>query len=179
MQGYFGGWTDLLMQRFIEIWSSMPVLYILLTSAAILPPGFFILLGIMCSFPGSVSWRRQGRIPARPQFRICHAARALGVGNGTFMYRHCCRTRWCDAHLPALILSGSITTLTSSTFSASACLRSPSLGEMSRRASPTCRRPGWADRLLRHVDHAVAFDLRRRGDARRPSTEKDVRVSAT
>jgi len=38
VQGYFGGWTDLLMQRFIEIWSSMPVLYILLIIAAILPP---------------------------------------------------------------------------------------------------------------------------------------------
>lgn len=50
IQGYFGGWTDLLLQRFIEIWSSMPVLYILLIIAAILPPGFFVLLGIMLLF---------------------------------------------------------------------------------------------------------------------------------
>jgi hypothetical protein len=66
IQGYFGGWTDLLIQRFIEIWSSMPVLYILLIIAAILPPGFFVLLGIMLLF----SWvalrrRRACRIPAR------------------------------------------------------------------------------------------------------------------
>ncbi len=50
IQGYFGGWTDLFFQRFIEIWSSMPVLYILLIIAAILPPGFFVLLGIMLLF---------------------------------------------------------------------------------------------------------------------------------
>jgi microcin C transport system permease protein len=46
IQGFFGGWIDLGFQRFIEIWSSMPVLYILLIIAAILPPGFWVLLGI-------------------------------------------------------------------------------------------------------------------------------------
>jgi microcin C transport system permease protein len=50
VQGYFGGWTDLLFQRFIEIWSAIPVLYLLLIVAAILPPGFFILLGLMLLF---------------------------------------------------------------------------------------------------------------------------------
>src|SRR6185312_8788367 len=50
IQGYFGGWTDLLFQRFIEIWSAIPVLYLLLIISAILPPGFFILLGIMLLF---------------------------------------------------------------------------------------------------------------------------------
>ncbi len=54
VQGYFGGWTDLIFQRFIEIWSSIPVLYLILIIAAVLPPGFFILLGIMLLFPG---WR--------------------------------------------------------------------------------------------------------------------------
>src|SRR5690606_7759467 len=50
VQGYFGGWTDLLFQRFIEVWSSIPVLYLILIIAAVLPPGFFILLGIMLLF---------------------------------------------------------------------------------------------------------------------------------
>src|SRR5690606_2204822 len=50
VQGYFGGWTDLLFQRFIEIWSSIPVLYLILIIAAVLPPGFWILLGIMLLF---------------------------------------------------------------------------------------------------------------------------------
>lgn len=50
MQGYFGGWLDLLAQRFIEIWSSVPTLYLLLIMASILPPGFWILLCIMLLF---------------------------------------------------------------------------------------------------------------------------------
>src|SRR5690606_32922782 len=50
VQGYFGGRMDLLMQRFIEIWSSMPVLYILMILAAVLPPGFFVLLFILLLF---------------------------------------------------------------------------------------------------------------------------------
>ena len=50
IQGYFGGWTDLLFQRFIEIWSALPLLYLLMIVAAILPPGFFILLGLMLLF---------------------------------------------------------------------------------------------------------------------------------
>lgn len=89
VQGYFGGWTDLLMQRFIEIWSSMPVLYILLIIAAILPPGFFILLGIMLLFSwvGFVGVVRAEFLRAR-NFEYVNAARALGVGNGTIMYRH-------------------------------------------------------------------------------------------
>jgi microcin C transport system permease protein len=71
VQGYFGGWTDLILQRFIEIWSSMPVLYILLIIAAILPPGFFVLLGIMLMFSwvgfvGSCAPSSSGA-----QFRIC------------------------------------------------------------------------------------------------------------
>jgi microcin C transport system permease protein len=53
VQGYFGGWTDLLFQRFIEIWSSIPTLYLLII-AAFLTPGFWMLLGIMLLF----SWVR-------------------------------------------------------------------------------------------------------------------------
>ncbi|MBV8923404.1 ABC transporter permease, partial [Bradyrhizobium sp.] len=47
VQGYFGGWTDLIFQRVIEIWNSIPELYLLLIISAVLPPGFFILLGIL------------------------------------------------------------------------------------------------------------------------------------
>ena len=89
VQGYFGGWTDLLLQRFIEIWSSMPVLYILLIIAAILPPGFFVLLGIMLLFSwvGFVGIVRAEFLRAR-NFEYVRAARALGVGNWTIMFRH-------------------------------------------------------------------------------------------
>ena len=47
VQGYFGGWVDLGLQRFIEIWTSVPSLYLLIIIAAVIEPGFFILLGIL------------------------------------------------------------------------------------------------------------------------------------
>ncbi len=133
IQGYFGGWTDLLMQRFIEIWSSMPVLYILLIIAAILPPGFFVLLGIMLlfswvSFVGIV---RAEFLRAR-NFEYVNAARALGVGNWTIMYRHLLPNAMVATltFLP-FILSGSITTLTSLDFLGFGMPPgSPSLGEL-------------------------------------------------
>ncbi|MEQ6431626.1 ABC transporter permease, partial [Salmonella enterica subsp. enterica serovar Enteritidis] len=50
VQGYFGGWTDLIFQRLIEIWTAIPSLYLLLIISAVLPPGFFILLGILLLF---------------------------------------------------------------------------------------------------------------------------------
>ncbi|WP_275787216.1 ABC transporter permease [Pararhizobium gei] len=118
VQGYFGGWTDLIMQRFIEIWSSMPVLYILLIIAAILPPGFFVLLGIMLLFSwvGFVGIVRAEFLRAR-NFEYVRAARALGVGNGTIMFRHLLPNAMVATltFLP-FILSGSITTLTSLDF---------------------------------------------------------------
>src|SRR5690242_13935799 len=50
VQGYFGGWTDLLFQRFIEIWTSIPSLYLLLIISSVLVPGFFVLFGILLLF---------------------------------------------------------------------------------------------------------------------------------
>lgn len=133
VQGYFGGWTDLLMQRFIEIWSSMPVLYILLIIAAILPPGFFVLLGIMLLFSwvGFVGVVRAEFLRAR-NFEYVRAARALGVGNWTIMYRHLLPNAMVATltFLP-FILSGSIATLTSLDFlGVGMPPGSPSLGEM-------------------------------------------------
>ncbi len=133
IQGYFGGWTDLLLQRFIEIWSSMPVLYILLIIAAILPPGFFVLLGIMLLFSwvGFVGVVRAEFLRAR-NFEYVRAARALGVGNKTIMWRHLLPNAMVATltFLP-FILSGSITTLTSLDFLGFGMPPgSPSLGEM-------------------------------------------------
>ena len=133
IQGYFGGWTDLLMQRFIEIWSSLPVLYILLIIAAVLPPGFFILLGVMLlfswvSFVGIV---RAEFLRAR-NFEYVRAARALGVNNRTIMYRHLLPNAMvATLTFVPFILSGSITTLTSLDFLGFGMPPgSPSLGEM-------------------------------------------------
>ncbi|KQT85637.1 peptide ABC transporter permease [Aurantimonas sp. Leaf443] len=133
VQGYFGGWTDLLFQRFIEIWSSIPVLYLLLIIAAILPPGFFVLLGIMLlfswvSFVGVV---RAEFLRAR-NFEYVNAARALGVRDLTIMWRHLLPNAMVATltFLP-FILNGSITTLTSLDFLGFGLPPgSPSLGEL-------------------------------------------------
>jgi microcin C transport system permease protein len=133
VQGYFGGWVDLLMQRFIEIWSSVPVLYLLLIIAAVLPPGFWILLGIMLlfswvSFVGIV---RAEFLRAR-NFEYVNAARALGVPNGTIMFRHLLPNAMVATltFLP-FILNGSISTLTSLDFLGFGLPPgSPSLGEL-------------------------------------------------
>ena len=118
IQGYFGGWLDLLFQRFIEIWSSLPVLYILLIIAAILPPGFWILLGIMLLFSwvGFVGVVRAEFLRAR-NFEYVNAARALGVGNRTIIFKHLLPNAMVATltFLP-FILNGSITTLTSLDF---------------------------------------------------------------
>ncbi len=118
VQGYFGGWTDLIFQRFIEIWSSIPVLYLLLIIAAVLPPGFFILLGIMLLFSwvGFVGVVRAEFLRAR-NFEYVNAARALGVPNRTIMFRHLLPNAMVATltFLP-FILNGSITTLTSLDF---------------------------------------------------------------
>ena len=118
VQGYFGGWTDLIFQRVIEIWSSIPVLYLILIIAAILPPGFFILLGIMLLFSwvAFVGVVRAEFLRAR-NFEYVNAARALGVGNATIMFRHLLPNAMVATltFLP-FILNGSITTLTSLDF---------------------------------------------------------------
>ncbi|MUZ73018.1 ABC transporter permease subunit [Agrobacterium vitis] len=133
VQGYFGGKTDLLMQRFIEIWSSIPLLYILLIIASLLPPGFFILLGIMLLFTWVhfVGIVRAEFLRAR-NFEYVNAARALGVGNWTIMRRHLLPNAMVATltFLP-FILSGSITTLTSLDFLGLGMPPgSPSLGEL-------------------------------------------------
>ncbi|PZO79719.1 MAG: peptide ABC transporter permease [Mesorhizobium amorphae] len=118
VQGYFGGWTDIIFQRFIEIWTAIPLLYLLMIVAAILPPGFFILLFLMLLFSwvGFVGVVRAEFLRAR-NFEYVNAARALGVPNRTIMWRHLLPNAMVATltFLP-FILNGSITTLTSLDF---------------------------------------------------------------
>ena len=118
VQGYFGGMVDLLFQRFIEIWTAIPLLYLLLIVAAVLPPGFFILLGLMLLFSwvAFVGVVRAEFLRAR-NFEYVNAARALGVSNRTIMFRHLLPNAMVATltFLP-FILNGSITTLTSLDF---------------------------------------------------------------
>jgi microcin C transport system permease protein len=133
IQGYFGGWTDLIFQRFIEIWSSIPLLYLLLIVSRILPPGFWMLLAIMIvfswvSFVGVV---RAEFLRAR-NFEYVSAARALGVPDRTIMIRHLLPNAMVATltFLP-FILNGSISTLTALDFLGYGLPPgSPSLGEL-------------------------------------------------
>ncbi|EKF44321.1 binding-protein-dependent transport system inner membrane protein [Nitratireductor indicus C115] len=144
IQGYFGGWTDLLFQRFIEIWSSVPVLYLILIIAAVLPPGFFILLGIMLLFSwvAFVGVVRAEFLRAR-NFEYVSAARALGVSNRTIIFRHLLPNAMVATltFLP-FILNGSITTLTSLDFLGFGLPPgSPSLGELLRQGQRNLNAP--------------------------------------
>ncbi|MEM7642586.1 MAG: ABC transporter permease [Pseudomonadota bacterium] len=89
VQGFFGGWTDLILQRVIEIWGSTPSLYIIIIVAAIIPMSFWVLVGLMTLFGWTalVGVVRAEFLRAR-NFEYVRAARALGVGDGTIMFRH-------------------------------------------------------------------------------------------
>ena len=133
VQGYFGGWVDLLFQRFIEIWTAIPALYLLIIISAIITPSFFMLLGILLLF----SWVSlvgvvPRRIPARPQPRIRARRARLGAVQRSIMFRHLLPNAMVATltFLP-FILNGSIATLTSLDFLGFGLPPgSPSLGEM-------------------------------------------------
>src|SRR5690606_17178413 len=118
VQGYFGGWTDLTLQRLIEIWSAVPLLYLLLIVSRILPPGFWMLLLIMMVFSwvNFVGVVRAEFLRAR-NFEYVAAARALGVPDRTIMWRHLLPNAMVATltFLP-FILNGSISTLTALDF---------------------------------------------------------------
>lgn len=133
VQGYFGGMTDLLFQRFIEIWSGLPMLYLLIILASIVEPNFWWLLGIMLLFAwmGLVGVVRAEFLRTR-NFDYVLAARALGVGNFTIMARHILPNAMIATitFLP-FILNGAITTLTALDFLGFGLPPgSPSLGEL-------------------------------------------------
>lgn len=133
VQGYFGGWIDLSFQRFLEVWSSLPTLYLLIILASLVQPGFWILLGIMLLFSWTalVGYVRAEFLRGR-NFDYVRAARALGMLDGRIMMRHILPNAMTAAltYLP-FILAGSVTTLTSLDFLGYGLPPgSPSLGEL-------------------------------------------------
>jgi microcin C transport system permease protein len=118
VQGYFGGWVDLFFQRFIEVWSGLPVLYLLIILASLVEPNFWWLLGLMLLFSwmSLVSVVRAEFLRAR-NFDYVRAARALGVSNSVIMVRHVLPNAMVATltFLP-FVLNNSITTLTSLDF---------------------------------------------------------------
>jgi microcin C transport system permease protein len=144
VQGYFGGWTDLLFQRFIEIWTSVPQLYLLIIIASIIEPTFWILLGILLLFSwvALVGVVRAEFLRAR-NFEYVNAARAMGLSNGRIMFRHLLPNAMvATLTFMPFILNASITTLTSLDFLGFGLPPgSPSLGELLQQGKSNLQAP--------------------------------------
>lgn len=133
IQGYYGGWVDLIGQRIIEIWSGLPTLYMLIIMASIVQPNFWWLLGIMLFF----SWHDLTGL-VRAEFlrsrnlEYVRAARALGQTDVRIMFQHILPNAMVSTltYVP-FIFAGSLTTLTSLDFLGFGLpVGSPSLGEL-------------------------------------------------
>src|SRR5260370_13879568 len=133
VQGYFGGKTDLLFQRFIEVWSGMPQLYLLIILATLVQPSFWSLLGLLLLF----SWMElvgvvRAEVLRARNFDYVRAARALGLSDRRILSRHVLPNAMVATvtFLP-FIISSSVTVLTALDFLGFGLpAGSPSLGEM-------------------------------------------------
>jgi microcin C transport system permease protein len=153
IQGYFGGWIDLVFQRVIEVLQSLPILYLLIILASFVQPGFFSLLGVLLL----VTWMTLVHV-VRAEFlrarnlEYVRAARALGLGNRAIMFRHILPNAMVATltFLP-FILSTSITLLTRARLPrASACRAgSPRSASCSTRPRTTSTRRGSASPVSR------------------------------
>jgi microcin C transport system permease protein len=133
IQGYFGGLTDLIGQRLIEIWGGMPALFLLIILASIITPNFWWLLGLLLLFSWTslVGVVRAEFLRGR-NFDYVKAARALGLSNRRIMFRHVLPNAMVATvtFLP-FITAGSVVTLTSLDFLGFGLpVGSPSLGEL-------------------------------------------------
>lgn len=144
VQGYFGGLTDLLGQRLVEIWEGLPILFVLIILASVVEPNVFWLLGILALF----SWMalvgvvRAEFLRAR-NFEFVRAAQSLGVSNLTIMRRHVLPNATVAAltYLP-FILTGAITVLTFLDFLGFGLpYDSPSLGRLLSAAKANLQAP--------------------------------------
>jgi microcin C transport system permease protein len=176
IQGFYGGLVDLLFQRFIEIWSGMPQLYLLIILGSILSPGFWVLLLFLLLF----SWMQLTGVVRAEFLRgrnldYVRAARALGVRDAALMWRHILPNAMVATltFLP-FTLSGSVTILASLDFIGFGLPPgSPSLGELVSQGKNNLQAPwlgitafvvlGGVLTLLIFVGEAVrdAFDPRK------------------
>jgi microcin C transport system permease protein len=144
VQGYFGGKVDLFFQRFIEIWTSMPLLFLLIILSAVITPSFLVLLGILMLFKWTVlvGVVRAEFLRAR-NFEYVNAARALGLSDRQIMVRHMLPNAMVATltYLP-FVLNASITTLTSLDFLGFGLPPgSPSLGELLQQGKANLQAP--------------------------------------
>ena len=144
IQGYYGGKIDLWGQRFIEVWSGMPTLFLIILLSSVVQPGFWWLLAITVLFGWMtlVGVVRAEFLRTR-NYDYVRAAQALGVSDRQIILRHMLPNAMVATltFLP-FILCSSITTLTSLDFLGFGLpLGSPSLGELLLQGKTTCRRP--------------------------------------
>jgi microcin C transport system permease protein len=176
VQGFYGGLTDLLFQRFIEVWSGMPQLYLLIILGSIITPGFWVLLVFLLLF----SWMNLTGVVRAEFLRgrnldYVRAAKALGVSNAMIMFRHILPNAMVATltFLP-FTLSGSVTVLAGLDFLGFGLPPgSPSLGELVSQGKNNLQAPwlgitaffvlGGILTLLIFIGEAVrdAFDPRR------------------
>jgi hypothetical protein len=181
LQGFFGGWLDLVFQRFIEIWVSTPSLYIIIIMFAILGRSFWLLVFLTALFgwPALVGVVRAEFLRAR-NFEYVRAARALGVSNGTIMFRHMLPNAMvATLTLLPFIITGTIGTLASARLPG---LRPAVLGAVAGRTHASGQaEPAGAVARLHRLHHlrgdAVASRLHLRGHPRRLRSQKDLPVS--
>ncbi len=144
IQGYFGGWLDLIFQRIIEIWSATPSLYVIIIMFAVLGRSFWLLviLMILFSWTGLVGVVRAEFLRAR-NLEYVRAAKALGVGNMTIMFRHMLPNAMVAmlTFMP-FIVTGTIAGLASLDFLGFGLPSSaPSLGELTLQAKQNLQAP--------------------------------------
>ncbi|WP_170575774.1 ABC transporter permease [Ruegeria atlantica] len=144
IQGFFGGWLDLVFQRIIEIWSATPSLYVIIIMFAILGRSFWLLVALMIlfSWTGLVSVVRAEFLRAR-NLEYVRAARALGVGNMTIMFRHMLPNAMvATLTFMPFIVTGTIGGLASLDFLGFGLPSSaPSLGELTLQAKQNLQAP--------------------------------------
>jgi microcin C transport system permease protein len=144
VQGYFGGWLDLVFQRIIEIWSATPSLYVIIIMFAILGRSFWLLVFLMVlfSWTGLVGVVRAEFLRAR-NLEYVRAAKALGVGNMTIMFRHMLPNAMvATLTMLPFIVTGTIAALASLDFLGFGLPSSaPSLGELTLQAKQNLQAP--------------------------------------
>jgi microcin C transport system permease protein len=176
VQGYYGGLTDLLFQRFIEMWNGMPELYLLIILGSIITPGFWVLLVFLLLFRWmSLTGLVRAEFLRGRNLEYVRAAKALGVSDVVVMARHILPNAMVATltYLP-FILSGSVTLLSTLDFLGFGLPPgSPSLGELVAQARSNLQAPwlgftaffvlGGVLTLLIFIGEAVrdSFDPRR------------------
>jgi microcin C transport system permease protein len=144
VQGYFGGWVDLIFQRVIEIWSATPSLYIIIILFAILGRSFWLLvfLTVLFGWVALVGVVRAEFLRAR-NLEYVRAAKALGVSNRTIMFRHMLPNAMvATVTMLPFIVTGTISTLAGLDFLGFGLPSSaPSLGELTLQAKQNLQAP--------------------------------------